>query len=138
MTTTPNPAEEREPTGDPKGDHGLGDAGKRALEAERKARRDAERRAQEAESKAAELELARTRADVAAELELTDAQAALLQGDTREELEEHARRLRDAFAPSPKPPTQRPTEALRGGRDPEQWPEEDVDRIAARIAGGGF
>lgn len=93
----------------------LGDAGKRALEAERKARRVAEKRAQEAEAKVKEAEDAEKteverltgqvadlekklgaataksdRFEVAAAKGLTLAQARRLVGDTKEELESDA------------------------------------------------
>lgn len=93
----------------------LGDAGKRALENERKARRAAEKRAQEAEAKVKEAEDAEKseaqrltdkvdeltkraeaaeakahRYEVAAEKGLTPAQARRLVGSTREELEADA------------------------------------------------
>lgn len=97
----------------------LGDAGKRALDAERKARRDAEKRAQAAEAKVKEAEDAEkteverlqgqvtdltkraeaseakaTRFEVAAAKGLSLAQARRLVGSTKEELEADADEMR--------------------------------------------
>lgn len=114
-----------DPKRDDQGGDGLGDAGKRALEKERQARRDAETRLKELEplaAKAKELEdakksgeeklagqikalqddLAKERqraliAEVARDKKLTPTQARRLQGSTREELENDADDLLEAF-----------------------------------------
>lgn len=113
---------------DDKGDDSLGDAGKRALERERQARRDAEARLRELEplaAKAKELEDAKKsetekltakiddltskleasdlramRAEVAREKGLSARQAERLQGKTRDELVADADDLLDTFKPA--------------------------------------
>lgn len=131
-------------TGDP-GD-GLGDAGKRALEAERQARREAERAAREAQARLRELELANERRDVAAAKGLTDAQARFLTGTTREELEQSADELAEAFGLSHDTNNngdaattglqRRPHEVLRTGAAPATE-ADDAARIAAQVLGRG-
>lgn len=160
-----------DPESDPKADDNkpedkpadtdLGDAGKRALDAERRARSAAEKRAKEAEAKvkefedkdksesernaearaAAEKERDEARSEalrltVAFEKGLTPAQAKRLTGSTREELEADADELLDLFGDKDgkKPPSNRPKERLRGGGDPDDEPEEtDPRKLAADI-----
>lgn len=103
----------------------LGDAGKKALDAERREKRAAEKRAAElearlkefedrdktestraieraeaAEKAAAAAEARATRLEIAAEKGLTPAQAKRLVGDTREELEADADELLETFKPA--------------------------------------
>ena len=103
----------------------LGDAGKKALDAERREKRAAEKRAAEleaklkefedrdkseleraveraeaAEKRAAEFETRSLRLEVAAEQGLTPAQAKRLVGETREELEADAKELLTTFKPA--------------------------------------
>lgn len=103
----------------------LGDAGKKALDAERRERRAAEKRAADlearlkdledrdksetakaaeraeaAEKAAAAAEARALRLEIAAEKGLTPAQAKRLVGDTREELEADASELLDTFKPA--------------------------------------
>jgi len=141
----------------------LGDAGKRALDNERKARAAAEKQAKEFEKRLKEIEDkdkteaqkladAKTESDkraetaeakalrleVAFEKGLTPKQAKRLTGSTREELEADADELLEDFKPSDdkdrKPPTTRPRERLRGGGDPDDEPEEtDPAKLAASI-----
>lgn len=113
---------------------------RKALEAERKARREAERRARELEEQVAARELAEARRAVAAELGLTDEQAELLAGSTRDELAAHAERLRKAFAPAPPAGavTDRPAADLRGGTDPTLDPMPDPRSLADRIFSRGL
>lgn len=88
----------------------LGDGGRKALEAERAARREAEKRLKTAEERLAALEAERMRAEIAAERGVP---ADLLRGSTREELEAFADRLvefRDANKPTPR--LGRPVEKL--------------------------
>lgn len=120
--TTPDPAptDPNEPaTGN------LGDPGKKALDAERRAKREAEKRASDLEARLKEFEDrdksesqrmaeraeaaekaltdAQSRAlrlEVAAEKGLTPAQAKRLVGSTREELEADAAELLETFAPA--------------------------------------
>lgn len=117
----------------------LGDGGKKALEAERKARRDAERKLQTATERVAELEAAELRRDVAADRGLTAAQAARLRGTTREEMDADAEELLELLKPAgaTPPPSIRPTSDLRGGTDPTDTGSGDAARIADRILGGG-
>jgi hypothetical protein len=102
----------------------LGDAGKKALDAERREKRSAEKRAAEAEAKLKEIEdrekseseraveraeaaekaaaAAESRAlrlEIAAEKGLTPAQAKRLVGESREELEADAAELLETFKP---------------------------------------
>jgi hypothetical protein len=121
-------AKDDEKKTDDKGDDNLGDAGKRALERERQARRDAEARLRELEplaAKAKELEDAKKseaekltakiddltskleasdlramRAEVAREKGLSARQAERLQGKTRDELVADADDLLETFKPA--------------------------------------
>lgn len=104
----------------------LGDAGKKALDAERREKRAAEKRAAELEARLKEIEdrdktesaraieraevaekaaaVAEARAlrlEVASEKGLTPAQAKRLVGESREELEADAQELLDTFKPAP-------------------------------------
>lgn len=119
----------------------LNEGGKRALDAERKARRDAERQLKATSAKLAELEdrdkseaeklrdeleraraeaaaaqAAVLRADVAAEKGLSVAQAEFLSGGTREELEAAADKIKEILAPAPVvvPGRPKPKESVPG------------------------
>lgn len=159
MADEPNP----EPNPDPKpaDDDKLGDGGKKALDAERKARRDAEKKASDLEARLKELEdkdksegerlaarLAQAekdkadaesralRLEVAAAKGLTPTQARRLVGTTIEELEADADELLSSFKPSDGPPpngapARKPTENLRGGGDPT---EEVPETDPAKLA----
>jgi hypothetical protein len=156
----PSPDPEDNPTDPPSDD--LGDAGKKALEAERKARRDADQRAKELEAQLKEItdkdkseveklreenaELTKKLADadtrserleVAMTKGLTAAQAKRLVGTTKEELEADADEILEAFpakdGATPPPPSRRPSE-LRGGSDPTDGPDEvDPAKLAADV-----
>lgn len=127
-----------------KPEDGLGDAGKRALDAERKARKAAEKRAAEAEAlvKAGEdaekteaeriqgqiadltkqAEAATARADrfeVAAAKGLSIAQARRLVGSTREELEADADEMRSELGLDREPARRAPREDLKSGASNE-------------------
>lgn len=149
--TTPEPdAGEGEPTPPAADESALGDPGKKALDAERKARREAEDALkalrQEIEDKdktegekyadrlaALEAEKADAvakllRLEVAAEKGLTPAQAKRLVGTTREELALDADEILEAFpakAPSV-PPSNKPSPSGRGGTDPTE-PVDTID-----------
>lgn len=72
--------------------------------------------------------------EVGYELGLPLAIAKRLQGATREEMLADAEALVDLVAPAKRPPTNRPTETLRGGGQPEREPEEtDTRKIGARM-----
>lgn len=146
------------PTDDPED---LGEAGKRALAAERKAKKAAEKRAADAEAElkkvadkdksetdrlreelaeakkaTAESDLRAMRIEVATAKGLSAAQAKRLNGSTKEELEEDA----DDFLESIKPaedkgkPGGKPTEDLKGGGDPTEDPEElDPRKLADMV-----
>lgn len=112
---------------------------KKALEAERKARRDAESRAKEAEGRVSEtenrlkdLETAQLRDRVAAEKGLTREQASRLRGESAEELESDADDLLAAFKSDMKRDT-RPREHLIPAGNLEEV--EDMATIADRILG---
>jgi hypothetical protein len=115
----------------------LGDAGKRALEAERTARKDAERRAREAEERLSAIEVRETRASVAAKKGLTEAQAALLRGQSSEELESEADEMLAAFAPLEQSRLPRlPRERLTPGAAPGSAPAKDMGDVADEIVRG--
>lgn len=139
----------------------LGEAGKKALERERKARRDAEKRAKELEpykkrvEEAEEadktekqrleeqLEQLKPTAHEAAKLRvalrkgLTETQAKRLVGESEEDLEADADDLLASFqtADSTEPDTsRRPQERLRSGATPDSEPEEtDPRKLAADV-----
>jgi hypothetical protein len=150
-------SENTDPAGDPQAGNGtdddapLGDAGKRALESERRMRREAEQRARAAEGRIAELEaaeakrqheatIAELRAEVAAEKNLSPSQARRLSGSTREELLADADDLLDAFGATARsgPPSSRPVANMRGGNDPTEDPTPDADTLADRILNRGL
>ena len=115
----------------------LGPGGKAALDAERAARREAERRANEATDRAAKLEAAELRRTVAAAKGLSDAQAKFLAGDDAAAMEKHADELLEAF----KPPEQdrdtrrRPQENLRTGATGATDAEPTMGQVAESILG---
>jgi hypothetical protein len=139
----------------------LGDAGKKALDAERQARRDAEKQAKEFAARLKEIEdrdksevdklreqvdaltrerdaasIRMLRTEIAAEKGLTPAQAKRLVGATREELEADAAEILEAFPSSvgaKPPPTEKPTPDLRGGTDPTQDADVDIRTIVDSI-----
>lgn len=103
----------------------LGDTGVKALKAERKARTDAEKRATDAAGQVADL----TKRAVAAEMGLTPEQAALLSGETEEEVTAHANELLKAFAPKHVPRT--PVERLKPGSVPGAEASQGLGEAAA-------
>lgn len=114
----------------------LGDAGRRALADERRARREAETRAREALERAAELERAELVRAVAGQRGLTDAQAAFLTGGTEAELTESADRLLAAFAtPEPAAVRRLPREALRRGAVPGAADAPSMGKVADDVIG---
>jgi hypothetical protein len=153
----PKPDPKDEPKDTPKD---LGEAGKKALDEERKARREAEKQANElktklqeledkdksegqkladraaaAEKRAEESEARILRLEVGAAKGLTPAQARRLVGSTKEELESDADSLLDDFKPADdKPSGSRPKERLRPGSVPDAEPEEtDPRKLAADL-----
>jgi len=141
----------------------LGEAGKKALEAERRNARAAARerdalaaklkefedrdksesekaaeRAAAAEKRVAELEAQATRLEVAFENGLTPAQAKRLVGSTREELEADAKELLATFKPASDESAEKVTDSLdlgvRGGA-PKKG-NTTADQFAAAIEGG--
>ena len=158
-TKTEDPAKgDPDPTPDPKND--LGDAGKKALEAERKARRDAETAKRDleakikeyedrdksdgekladkiaaAEKRANDAEARALRLEIASAKGLTPAQAKRLVGSTQEELEADADEILEAFPANggaKPPPSQKPNPDLKGGTDPSDEPV-DVKSIVDSI-----
>jgi hypothetical protein len=73
--------------------------------------------------------------EVGYELGLPMAIAKRLQGSTREEMLADAEALVELVSPAKKQPaTRRPTEALRGGLEPDKEPEEtDLSKLGARM-----
>lgn len=150
-------------TGDPAPDKpDMGDAGKKALETERKARRDAERQLREMgdqlkalqdkdksdserlTEKVTQLEkdlaAATAKADrfeVALEKGLDMTRAKRLTGSTRDELEADADELITWTAGTgDKPVPGKPTPDLKGGGDPTEEPEVDVRAVVDSIPRG--
>jgi hypothetical protein len=136
---------------------------KKALDAERKARRDAERQLKElserlqeiedrdkseadktaerlaaAEARATEAEAGLMRAHVAAAKGLTPDQAKRLVGTTQEELEADADVLLETFqVPGATPPPERtPRPDLRGGGDPTAPEDVDIRKVVDAIPRG--
>ena len=126
----------------------LGEGGKKALDAERREKRAAEKRANEAEARlkeiedrdkseaqkladradaaerrAAELEARTLRLEVAAEKGLTPGQAKRLVGKTREEIEADADDLLETFKATPTTPRPDPTQGGRGESTPSKAEE---------------
>lgn len=139
-----------DPKPDPKPDPDLGDAGKKALDEERRARREAERKLKEVqdevtkltatgktaeeqvaakladlEKRANDAEARSLRSEVAAAKGLTPAQAKRLQGASREELESDADDLLESF-----PVPAKGDEGGNGKSPPARKPAE-------RLSGGG-
>lgn len=139
----------------------LGDSGKKALDEERKARRDAERMLKELQGQMKELEdkdksetdklrdqlatITKERDDalseslrlqVAAEKGLTPAQAKRLVGTSREELEADASEILEAFPVkgATPPPSTKPAADLKGGGEPDTDPvETDPAKLAESV-----
>lgn len=145
--------------GEPEPKPDLGDAGKKALDEERKARRDAERQLKEMgdqlktlqdkdksdserlTEKLAQLEkdlaTATARADrfeVALDKGLDMTRAKRLTGTTREELEADAEELKGWTSGGDTPDTpSKPAEDLAGGGDPSSGPDPDIRQVVASI-----
>lgn len=135
MPETPEPT----PKPKPAADGALNDGGKKALDTERKARREAETQLRAARERIAALELVDLRAEVASAKGLSSEQADVLAGSTREELEAHADRVLDAFKPAPSgPPSRRPKPDLYAGMDPTEDIEPDASALADRILSRGL
>jgi hypothetical protein len=129
-TTTEPEAAEPEP------DEGqLSEGGKRALAAERQARKQAEKEAHELRDKVTALERAELRRTIAAEKGLTDEQARHLAGDDKAAMEASADELVAAFREDGDDHRRRPTERLRPGAVPGAEPE-DFSRLAERVRQG--
>lgn len=72
--------------------------------------------------------------EVGYELGLPLAIAKRLQGATREEMLADAEALVELVSPAKRPPSNRPTETLRGGGSPEREPEEtDLSKLGDRM-----
>jgi cell division septum initiation protein DivIVA len=157
---TPDPDEPSQDTPDPTPEPSdLGDAGKRALAAERKRARDEKKRADDLAAKLKEFEdrdksesqraaeaaaeaakradAAETRAlrlEVAHDKGLTPGQAKRLVGATREELEADADEILADFSPKETrddDERRRPRERLRSGAAPDAEDEPDIDAAVA-------
>lgn len=152
-----DPTDDKPATGDDTPPADLGDAGKKALEAERKARRDAEAQLKQiqdelqsikdrdksdgeklaeklaaAEKRAADAETKALRLEVAAE---KGVKARWLTGSTREELEQAADEYLADHPPATgdKPAPAKPAEDLRGGGNPTEEPDPDIRKVVADI-----
>lgn len=151
---TPDPDE---PTPEPNPDPELGDAGKRAIAAERKTARDEKKRADAAEARVKELEdkdktdldkaretateqqkradAAEARAlrlEVATAKGLTPGQAKRLVGTTQEELEADADEILADLPSSGSNGATRPKEKLRSGATPDTEGDPDLDDAVRR------
>lgn len=81
-----------------------------------------------------ELETASLRYEVALDLGLPKEIASRLQGADRDEMVADAQQLLELLAPTQRPATRKPSEALRTGLNPDKEPEEtDVKKIGARM-----
>lgn len=82
-----------------------------------------------------DLETATLRYEIALDLGLPKEIAMRLQGGTREEMVADAEQLLELLAPAKRPPvTRKPTEALRGGLEPDREPEEtDLNKLGERM-----
>lgn len=156
---TPDPATGKD---EPKPD--LGDAGKKALDEERKARREAERQLRDTADRLKALEdkdkseserlterlsqlekdlvAASARADryeVALEKGLDMTRARRLAGSTREELEADAEELKSWTSGTRADPVpSKPVEDLKGGGDPTEPPAPDIADVVAGIPRSAF
>lgn len=166
---TPSPAAPANPTEEQPqepatGDEQLGDAGKKALEAERRKAREAAKerdtlaarlkefedrdksdsekaaeRLTAAEKRAADAEARATRLDVAFEKGLTPAQAKRLVGNTREELEADADEILRDFPAAPATPGRPQGDIGQGARPPAQITDpraRDLAQIEADLKAG--
>ncbi len=80
------------------------------------------------------LETENLRLAVALDLGLPKEIASRLQGKDRDEMVADAETLLELLSPAKRPATRKPTEALRGGLEPDQEPEEtDTRKIAERM-----
>jgi hypothetical protein len=113
----------------------LGDSGKKALESERTARKDAERRAREADARIAEFEREQARRTVASEKGLSAEQAKLLAADDEDAMRIEADALLAAFREEPDP-RRRPVERMRPGAVPSAEPVKTAGEIADNIVKG--
>ena len=160
-------ADETEPvTGDDPAPEGATDpdsGAKKALDAERKARREAEKQlrdmaarlkeiedkdksetdrlreqVEQLKSEAATASAKALRAEIAAEKGLTAAQAKRLVGGTREELEADADEILEAFPARgvTPPPSDKPRPDLRGGTDPTDDTDTDIRAVVESIPRG--
>lgn len=81
-----------------------------------------------------DLSVANLRLEVGYELGLPLAIAKRLQGSNKEEMLADAETLVELVAPTKKPATRRPAEALRGGGAPTEEPDEtDTRKLGARM-----
>lgn len=81
-----------------------------------------------------DLESATLRYEIALDLGLPKEIAARLQGADRDEMVADAEKLLELLAPAKRPATRKPTEALRGGLEPDSEPEEtDLSKLGARM-----
>jgi hypothetical protein len=118
----------------------LGDAGRKALQEERAARKAAETRAADLERELGELKTANLRDSIAAAKGLSADQAKHLRGESEEELNAHADELLSAFKPADEEaaaemPRRRPQERLRSGAVPGAKPERSMGDVAADVLG---
>ena len=128
MSENTEPAEE---TVEEPQDEGLGDAGKKALERERSARKEAEKQLKETRDKLAAIERERVRAEVATAKGLTDKQAELIDGEDRETMEAKADELLQAFA-KPDGSDDKPKPRLNDDT-PSDAQGPDMDKVAADV-----
>lgn len=136
-TNTTEPDEPQRPEeGRPADGAQLGEGGRKALDAERQARRDAEKRARDAEEKLAAMETDQARRRIAAEKGLSDEQAKFLGDGDEQAMAARADELLAAFRAEERGGIhRRPQERLRPGAAPSSEPE-DLGKIADEVMRG--
>lgn len=120
------------PAAEQPGDGQLGEAGQRALAAERERRREVERELREQREELREMRVAQARRDVASELRLTGDQAALLQGEDAGAMRAHGEALIAAFA-RPAEVRRRPQERLTPGGVPSGAERPSASALADAV-----
>lgn len=131
--TTDNPAGVKPADSTDQDGLGLNEGGRRAIEAERRARREAESETKRLRDQLAEHDRTDLIRSVAASKSLPAGLAERLRGNSREELEADADALLALVAPAKGDLSSKPKEALYAGASPQDEPVENAAVIAERI-----